>query len=60
MEYSCRLGDGLKNLKGEISPMPTKQRFTISEDGSSSVEKYGNKIERRIDNRVYLNGVLQN
>lgn len=53
-------GDGLKNLKGEISPMPTKQRFTISEDGSSSVEKYGNKIERRIDNRVYLNGVLQN
>jgi hypothetical protein len=53
-------GDGFKNLKGEISPMPTKQRFTIGVDGSASVEKYGNKIERHVNNKVYLNGVLQN
>ena len=30
--------------------MPTKQRFTIGVDGSASVEKYGNKIERHINN----------
>ena len=40
-------GDGFKNLKGEISPMPTKQRFTIGVDGSASVEKYGSTAWNR-------------
>jgi hypothetical protein len=48
----------LGNIKGQIYPVPTKQRFTIATDGSATVEKYGNIIERQINNNVYLNGVL--
>jgi hypothetical protein len=51
-------GDVLGNIKGQIYPVPTKQRFTIATDGSATVEKYGNIIERQINNNVYLNGVL--
>lgn len=53
-------GDYLKTLKGRILPSPTTQVFTVAEDGTATVSKYGHTIERRTDNKVILDGVPQN
>ena len=53
-------GDYLKTLKGRILPSPTTQVFTVEEDGTATVSKYGHTIERRTDNKVFLDGVPQN
>ena len=53
-------GDYQKQLKGRIQPQPTTQVFTIQEDGTATVSKYGHVIERHTNNDVYLDGVLQN
>ena len=53
-------GDAQHVLKGRLVPNPTTQIFTISSNGTATVEKYGHVIERRIDNKVFKDGVLQN
>ena len=53
-------GDLHHTLKGQMFPNPTTQRFTLSADGTATVRKYGHIIERRINNNVYKDGVLQN
>ena len=52
-------GDVFHNLKGQIHPNPTTQRFTIAPDGTATIRKYNHEIERRTNNDVYLDGVLQ-
>lgn len=53
-------GDISHTLKGRITPNPTSQRFTIENNGTSTIRKYNHIIERRINNEVYLDGSLQN
>ena len=53
-------GDALHVLKGQVQPNPTTQVFTIDTNGTATIEKYGHIIERRIDNKVFKDGVLQN
>ena len=52
-------GDLFHSLKGQCQPNPTVQRFSIEADGSAKVSKYGHVIERRTNNDVYLDDVLQ-
>lgn len=53
-------GDLSHTIKGQINPDPTTQRFEIEANGTSRIFKYNHVIERRINNDVYLDGVLQN
>ena len=52
-------GDGLRQLRGEVNPMPTKQRFELDATGTLSIIKYGHEIIRAVDNRVWVDGTLQ-
>ena len=52
-------GDGLRQLRGQVDPMPTTQRFEIDAAGTLSITKYGHVIMRAVDNRVWVDGILQ-
>ena len=52
-------GDALYQLRGQVNPMPTKQRFDIDAAGTLSIRKYGHEIIRAVDNRVWVDGKLQ-
>ena len=52
-------GDALHVLKGRFVPDPTSQLFTLDAEGTASIIKYGHVIERRTNNVVYVDGVLQ-
>ena len=39
---------------------PTIQRFTITTNGTVTVRKYGHEIKRATNNKVWLDGILQN
>ena len=51
-DYNC-------NLKGRILPNPTTQLFTIDSSGTATIRKYNHEIRRSIDNRIWLDNVLQ-
>jgi hypothetical protein len=53
-------GDFQNNLKGSITPDPTTQLFTIDSTGTATIRKYGHEIKRAVDNRVWIDNVLQN
>ena len=53
-------GDGLLQLRGQVLPAPTTQRFEIDGNGVMSIRKYGHEIIRAPDNRVWVDGVQRN
>ena len=53
-------GDSLLQLRGQVMPVPTTQRFEIDGNGVMSVRKYGHEIIRAPDNRVWVDGVQRN
>ena len=53
-------GDYLKNIKGTIVPNPTTQEFIIDSSGTSIIRKYKHEIKRTINNRVWIDNILQN
>lgn len=50
-------GDNKKNVTPDP---PTTQRFTITTNGTVTIRKYGHEVKRAINNRVWLDGILQN
>jgi hypothetical protein len=43
-----------------MSPNPTTQEFIIESSGTSIIRKYNHEIKRTIDNRVWIDNILQN